>query len=305
MMHKTWKKPDLYLAPGTTLRGKWNKNMYTIKRKLGEGAIGTVYLCDTSGKQAALKISDKGSSITTEVNVLKAMQQAQEKNLGPYLLDVDDWLTPDNTRYSFYVMEYVQGESVINFIKRRGSAWIGVFMLQLLHDLEKLHQSGWVFGDLKTDNLLISHAPTRIRWIDVGGTTKIGRSIKEYTEFFDRGYWGLGSRRAEESYDLFSFAMVFLNLYYPKHFPKKGHPRQQLFKKIDAVQALQPYSGCLKKAISGNYQSSAAMRDELSAVIYHMQNGEKEIQSGRQLAIESAGLCSVAIIYYLASMFLF
>jgi len=306
MIHQTWKKPNPYLVPGMQVRGKWNRNVYIIKRKLGEGAIGAVYLCETgNGKQAALKISDKGSSITTEVNVLKAMKKAQEKNLGPYLLDVDDLVMNQRERYSFYVMEYIQGETLPNFIKQNGSAWIGVFMLQLLDDLDKLHQSGWVFGDLKTENLLIEKSPARIRWIDVGGTTKVGRAIKEYTEFYDRGYWEVGSRRAEASYDLFSFVMVFLNIYYPKRFEKKKNTRQQLFRKIDAVRALQPYNDCLKKAVTGKYQSSAQMRREISTVIYKAQKDGEYTKGEGIYAVESVGIFFVAIIYYLGSVFLF
>jgi len=233
------------------------------------------------------------------------MKQAQEKNLGPYLLDVDDWVKNQNERYSFYVMEYIRGESLPNFIKQKGSAWVGVFMLQLLDDLDKLHQSGWVFGDLKTENLLIAKSPARIRWIDVGGTTKVGRAIKEYTEFYDRGYWGLGSRRAEASYDLFSLVMVFLNIYYPKRFEKKKNTKQQLFRKIDAIRALQPYNDCLKKAVTGKYQSSAQMRREISMVIYKAQKNGQYTKGERIYAVESVGIFLVAIIYYLASVFLF
>src|SRR5699024_10718749 len=184
--------------------------IYTVKRKLGSGAIGTVYLCESAGDYAALKVSDKGSSITMEVNVLKAIDQAQGNKLGPYLLDADDWVASSGEQFSFYVMEYIKGEPLSNFVRQHSHVSLGVFMLQLLDDLENLHQLGWVFGDLKVDNLLVSRSPTRVRWVDVGGTTRIGRAIKEYTEFYDRGYWELGSRRAEPSYDLFSFAMIFL-----------------------------------------------------------------------------------------------
>lgn len=304
MMNKTWKKPESHLSVGMQVQGKWNKNRYHIKQKLGAGAIGTVYLCQSGRKQAALKISDKSSSITMEVNVLKSIEKAQDKHLGPYLLDVDDWVAPGGQRYSFYVMEYIKGDSLENFLKKRGKDWIGVFMLQLLDDLEKLHQSGWVFGDLKAENLLITSSPARIRWVDVGGTTKMGRAIKEYTEFYDRGYWGLGSRRAEASYDLFSFVMIFLSVYYPKHFSKKGEPKQRLFKKIDAVSALTPYNKSLKKAILGKYHSSAQMKREISEVIYQRNKPTNPSESNRAL-IEAIGFFILSIIYYYTSMFPF
>ena len=40
----------------------------------------------------------------------------------------------------------------------------------------------------------------------------MGSSIKEFTEFYDRGYWGLGSRKAEPSYDLFAVAMIMIQM---------------------------------------------------------------------------------------------
>ena len=46
--------------------------------------------------------------------------------------------------------------------------------------------------------------------IDFGGVTPKGRAIKQLTEVYDRGFWNMGERVAEESYDLFSFAILLL-----------------------------------------------------------------------------------------------
>ncbi len=208
-MNQAWKKQGINIRPGTVITGKWHRKRYVIKRRLGQGAVGTVYLCEQNGRYAALKISENAASMTVEVNVLKSLQKVQGNRLGPSLLDVDDWEASTNAKYAFYVMEYLDGESLQSFIKHQGQEWAGVFMLQLLDDLEHLHKAGWVFGDFKPENLIVVSSPIKVRWIDVGGTTQIGRAIKEYTEFYDRGYWGLGSRRAEPSYDLFALAMIF------------------------------------------------------------------------------------------------
>lgn len=294
------------LQPGTFIRGKWHNHRYLIKRKLGSGAVGSVYLCELNGREVALKISDQGTSMTVEVNVLKALNKVQDTRLGPYLLDVDDWEISRGGVYTFYVMEYLQGESMFAFIRKYGREWITVFMLQLLDDLEKLHQSGWVFGDFKTDNLLVVHSPPRVRWIDVGGTTKIGRSIKEYTEFYDRGYWGLGSRRAEPSYDLFALVMVFLHLFYPNYFKKGAVPEQTLFAKIDQVPYLQRFSACLKKAILGEYKSSIAMKHALTKELYQLQKGRRlnrvKKRSSVPTLVEVSGLSFLVIAYYLFSL---
>src|SRR5699024_10065077 len=231
-----------------------------------------------NGKHVALKISEQNTSMTIEVNVLKSLGKVQGSRLGPSLLDVDDWISLSNHIYTFYVMEYLQGEKVHDFVQRNGSEWIGVFLLQLLEDLQKLHQAGWVFGDLKTDNLLIVSSPTRIRWVDVGGTTQIGRAIKEYTEFYERGYWGLGSRRAEPSYDLFALVMVFLTIFYPSRFEKTARPEQTIFQKINHVKALKPYNNCLKKAILGKYQSSTQMKQDITRILYSRQSRKRTKQ---------------------------
>lgn len=303
----TSKKHGIELRPGQQIRGKWQQNEYFIKRKLGSGTVGTVYLCVTNGKYAALKMSAQSTSMTVEVNVLKALRKVQGSRLGPYLLDVDDWEASSQKIYSFYVMEYLQGEDIHTFIEKNGQEWLGVFLLQLLDDLEKLHQAGWVFGDLKRENLLIVASPTRIRWVDVGGTTQIGRAIKEYTEFYDRGYWGLGSRRAEPSYDLFATVMVMLAVIYPKRFPKGSNPQQTILQKIQESPVLKPYQNCLKRAILGKYQTSAEMKRDIIDVLHNEQKRHHNFEQNGiihkvPLFIEASGILVLSAIFYLSSL---
>ncbi|MGX9933170.1 protein kinase domain-containing protein [Virgibacillus salarius] len=307
-MNQEWKKLNSDIHSGMHIQGKWHKQTYVIKRKLGAGAIGSVYLCEANGKLAALKISDKRSSMTVEVNVLRSLGKVQGNRLGPSLLDVDDWTSPIGTKYSFYVMEYLQGESMASYIHRHGKEWAGVFMVQLLEDLEQLHQQGWVFGDLKLDNLLIVSSPPRVRWVDVGGTTQTGRAIKEYTEFYDRGYWEMGSRRAEPSYDLFAFTMAFIHVYYPKRFVKGSQPEKLLFRKLDEARGLRPYRNVLKKALAGKYASSSQMKREMLQVIHDTQKKKqktrKQIQQEKEapFLLEAGGISILAGAYYLISL---
>ena len=141
-------------------------------------------------------------------------------------------------------MEYIEGVELLEFIQKKGTRWIGVLMLQLLTSLADLHNHNWVFGDLKPENLIVTTSTYKVRCVDVGGTTVVGRSIKEFTEFFDRGYWGLGSRRADPQYDLFAVAMIMLNAVYPTRFSKKGEGYSQLKEKI--------YTETIIKALSKN-----------------------------------------------------
>lgn len=257
--------------PGTSLIGKWNKNTYSIIRLLGEGATGVVYLADSDHGRVALKLSENSMSITSEVNVLKHFSKVQGSFLGPCLHDVDDFIQPNTQKIiPFYVMEYVGGTDFLTFVQGKGVEWVDVLILQLLSNLEQLHQHGWVFGDLKPDNLIVSGPPTKIRCIDVGGTTLKGRSIKEFTEFFDRGYWGLGTRKADPAYDLFAVAMVMVNAAYPKRFSKKSGGTEgkiQIFEAIEQHTFLKKHKPMLVNAILGKYNSAAEMKQDLLVIV--------------------------------------
>jgi serine/threonine-protein kinase len=263
-MNNTSKNQACKVASGTVITGKWHKQSYRILKPLGYGANGVVYLASNTSGLVALKLSDNSMSITSEVNVLKHFSKVQGSSLGPSLLDVDDWFRTDTgLTVPFYAMEYVKGENFLHFVKHRGEEWTGILCSQLLVDLDRLHQAGWVFGDLKPDNLLVTGPPPQIRWLDVGGVTIQGRSIKEFTEFFDRGYWGMGSRVAEPSYDLFAVAMIIINTYYPNRFSKSNDGYQQLKQLIVSQSSLRKYQEVLIRAIEGKYNKALDMRKDL------------------------------------------
>jgi serine/threonine protein kinase len=258
------------IAQGTAIRGKWHGQQYTIIKQLGYGANGVVYLVRTADGQAALKMSDNASSITSEVNVLKSFTKVQGSALGPSLLDVDDW-EQSGSRTSFYVMEYIKGPDLLTFLQQKGSDWLGVLILQLLSDLEDIHRNGWIFGDLKPDNLIVTGPPARVRCIDVGGTTLKGRAVKEFTEFFDRGYWGLGSRKADEAYDLFAAAMVMINTAYPKRFAKTTGGVDQLMPLVKRSE-LGKYAEVIEGALTGRYKTASEMRSNVLQILQPARN---------------------------------
>nr|WP_154649465.1 protein kinase family protein [Calidifontibacillus oryziterrae] len=271
------KNQDCKLSPGTVINGKWHHNSYRVVKPLGYGATGIVYLAEGNQDLVAIKISNDSLAITSEVNVLRHFSKVQGR-LGPSLLDVDDWIRPNFAKaMPFYVMEYLKGIDFLTFIEKNGNEWLSVLILQLLADLERLHKHGWIFGDLKPDNLLVVGPPQRVRWLDVGGTTMNGRSIKEFTEFYDRGYWGLGSRKAEPAYDLFAVAMIMLNTQFPNRFSKKttvGNNLPQLVTAIEAKPALRKYEKVMIRAIQGKYQTATEMRYEL----LHIANRKNDIR---------------------------
>ncbi|MGE6632308.1 serine/threonine protein kinase [Bacillus sp. NPDC077027] len=255
------------IASGTIITGKWHNKNYRVAKELGKGANGIVYLAESQNGYVAIKVSDDSMLIASEVNVLKSFSKAPVKTMGPSFYDMDDVVLPGTSqKLSFYVMEYVQGPLLLDFMKQKGDEWIVVLIIQLLSNLSHLHKEGWIFGDLKPDNLIVSGPPATVRCIDVGGTTKAGRAIKEYTEFFDRGYWGFGTRKAEPSYDLFAVGMVMINCAYKKEFKKGTTSQEQLYRVIEEHPLLRRYQAVLKAALHGKYKTAAEMKSAMLKV---------------------------------------
>ncbi|CDQ21794.1 protein kinase domain-containing protein [Halobacillus karajensis] len=280
------KKQVFDLSPGSRITGKWNGRTYTTIKKLGAGACGTVFLCRSEqGDTYALKVGEDSSRMMLEVNMLKKFSKVQGVKLGPSFVDVDDWINPSGRSFPFYVMEYVDGTPLPEFLKGKTKDWVGIFAIQLLTDLENLHHAGYVFGDLKTENLLISSS--RVRWIDVGGVTAIGRAIKEYTEFYDRGYWNLGSRKAEATYDLFAVTMIMMEMGYPKRFDKGSHPHKTLESKLASSSVLKPYRRIIQQCWKGKIQNSADMKRALSDILMKRSGTNSSRVQKRRSAKES------------------
>ncbi|GGE54124.1 putative serine/threonine-protein kinase YabT [Pullulanibacillus camelliae] len=270
------KKQTIKFTPGTIIVGKWHQKQYQIIKPLGYGARGTVFLAHSEYGRVALKFGFDNAGVTSEVNVLNKFSKVQGEPLGPSLYDVDDWVTKKGA-YAFYAMEYINGTPLLDCIRVRGFEWAAIFVLQLLKDLGRLHEAGWVFGDLKPDNLVVTGPPLKIRWLDVGGTTQMGRSIKEYTEFFDRGYWGFGTRKAEPSYDLFAVAMIFVNAAEGRRMEKGQDPEKNLIRYIQSHRKLAPYADVITQALYGKFSTAEQMRKALLKKINETQSEAKRI----------------------------
>src|SRR5690606_6074222 len=110
-----------------------------------------------------------------------------------------------------YVMKYVKGIHPQLYLHKHGMDWFGLVQYGVLKKLVGLHRRQYTFGDLKTDTVLVSEYG-KIDLIDYGGVTEKGRSVRQFTEVYDRGFWNAGSRKADEAYDLFPFAVLCLHL---------------------------------------------------------------------------------------------
>lgn len=304
-MVTTAKKHDIRLKPGTVIKGKWNGHRYRVIRPLGSGTVGIVYLCQHKDRYVALKISVQSLNMTAEVQALTILQKTkvQDIGLGPYLFDVDDWEVRNKKTLSFYVMEYIKGISLRTFVKQNGIHSLATLLFQLLEQLEQLHRLGYIFGDLKSENIIVIQQPPTVRLIDVGGMTKIGRSVKEYTNFYDRAYWRLGKRLAEPSYDLFAVAMVCIAVFYPRKFTRVANNDSFLQGKLWHIQTLRPYAPVLSKALKNQYTNAQTMRNDILKVMT-MTNRREQDRPVKKFLTEVLLIGGSASLFYSLSIVL-
>ncbi|TCO71355.1 serine/threonine protein kinase [Marinisporobacter balticus] len=200
------------LYPGDILWGKWNKNGYKIIHLLGMGGIGKVFkVQDIKTNQiCALKISKEMQSITKEYEMLNKFDYI---GLVPKVYEIDDFYYR-NDRLYYIAMECIEGKNLKEYIMKKPvniKATIGLTMI-IGKAFRILHKNGFIFGDLKLENLMIDQKNNVIKIIDLGGVTAIGSSIKEFTPLYDRASWNMGLRRGDEKYDLFSLSMLITTL---------------------------------------------------------------------------------------------
>ncbi|MFC4777224.1 serine/threonine protein kinase [Paenibacillus sp. GCM10023252] len=254
---------NLSLRKGTIITGKWKQGRYLVERLLGEGANGKVYLVQRDRVWYALKVGADAVDLQSEINVLQSLSKLKSFGGGePFLYDVDDFSDVTGKDYPFYTMRYVRGVTLSEYMDQNGKEWFPLVVLGLLNKLSVLHENGWVFGDLKVENILVADYGN-VELVDYGGVTAAGKAVRQFTEIYDRGYWNAGSRSADARYDLFSLAVLCLQLHEPKRLqqltaallPQNRSP-EELLRLAEASQPLRPVSGWLEQALAGRFASA-------------------------------------------------
>jgi len=132
---------------------------YRVLRKIGGGGMADVYLCEdlTLGRRVALKVLlqrflDDPNFVERFRREAKAAAGLNQANL----VSIYDWGEVDGTY--FIVMEYVEGETLKELVRRQGrlggSEAVRI-SLQLLAALEFAHRTGIVHRDVKPQNVMI------------------------------------------------------------------------------------------------------------------------------------------------------
>ena len=132
---------------------------YSIDKELGAGAMGTVFRGRhrETGQVVAIKIVAPGlaandAAMTRFKREISILKQLEHPNIVKLFQSGKYKNTP------FYVMEYVEGESLDHVMERRGRiTWEDLVPLgqQLCAGLQHAHDKGIIHRDLKPSNLMI------------------------------------------------------------------------------------------------------------------------------------------------------
>ena len=141
------------------IKGQKINDRYEIIRTIGEGGMANVYLAiDTIlDRKVAVKVL-RGDLATDEKFVRRFQREANAASRlnHPNIVEIYDVGEDDGMYY--IVMEYVEGQTLKNLIKRRGGLTLPEvidIMLQLTSGIACAHESYIIHRDIKPQNIMI------------------------------------------------------------------------------------------------------------------------------------------------------
>ena len=158
---------------------------YTFKKKLGEGGMATVYLADhnTLNQSVAVKLLNK--EFVGNENIRKRFLSEGKslfKMSHPNIIKVTDLI--DQEDQVAIVMEYLDGETLKEYIERKGKLTedeLKGLVGQMLDALAYVHDQGLVHRDIKPSNFMLSKKGA-IKLLDFGIAKNTDKSSSDYTQ---------------------------------------------------------------------------------------------------------------------------
>lgn len=219
----------------------------------------------------------------------------------------------------YIVMEYIQGDSLLEVLKQKKSLPVGTALniaAQICHALDYAHKKNIIHRDIKPSNIMIAQNE-QVKVVD------FGISILNTNEGYDSGLMGTPSYMApelidgtpaNESSDLFSVAVLLYEMI-TGDLPFSGSDAHAVLYKIinsepEAINDIQPDSlkALLVKALAkqpeNRFNSAAEFEDELLIVAEQIsanENNYQELDTEQLKQLEIFEDCSPEILHELAN----
>ncbi|MBO7067919.1 MAG: protein kinase [Bacteroidaceae bacterium] len=177
---------------------------YRIERSLGQGGFGITYLaiqdildrkvaikefffrdyCERDGDTSHVTLGTQSNKETVERFLGKFIKEARtiSKLHHPAIISIYDIFRENGTAY--YVMEYIEGESLGDMVKRRGAlpqAEALSYIRSVGDALTYIHQRNINHLDVKPSNIMLRRMDNQIVLIDFGVAKQYDEQTKEGT----------------------------------------------------------------------------------------------------------------------------
>ncbi len=146
---------------------------YRVKRPLGEGLSGEVYLVEGPEGAAALKLLKPFSDRKLEESLLAAFkfEFGLLKDFNhPHVVQIRDFGFDEPSQRFYFTEEYLAGRPISEYCSGATPDTIEALFAQALHGLQALHRAHIIHGDLQANNLLVVDGPEGgvVKIIDLG-----------------------------------------------------------------------------------------------------------------------------------------
>lgn len=154
------------------MAGKVVAGKYKIEGLLGEGGMAQVFRAVHMGLDRPVVIKLMHSSMPSMDTAMKRFEQeckVTAKLDHPNIVSVFDVGTLEGRR-PFLVMEFIQGESLRDYLDRETSMTVKdatTVMIQVCSGLSEAHERGIVHRDLKPENIMLRERSDRPDWVKI------------------------------------------------------------------------------------------------------------------------------------------
>ncbi len=143
---------------------------YEIIEEIGKGGMGRVYKArGQDGQLVAIKILDPRIA-DNKTQLARFYQEAELAMRINHPNVARGFKVGEHERHHYFVMEYVEGETLGKLIKRRGPLQekrAVNYASQMAMGLHRLHKEGMIHRDIKPENVIISNEGV-LKLIDLG-----------------------------------------------------------------------------------------------------------------------------------------